>query len=66
MTERLIRYQIILKVKGKHEATVNEGVKQLASDNPNFPKLFRFIMSDNRSESMFIKPINQKSLVNKR
>lgn len=50
LTERLTRYQIILKIKGKHEEAVNEGLKQLTEDNPHFPLLFKSITSDNGSE----------------
>lgn len=50
LTERLTRYEIILKIKGKHEAAVNEGLKQLTEDNPHFPLLFKSITSDNGSE----------------
>lgn len=50
MTERLTRYQIILKIKGKYEEAVNEGLKQLNLDHPHFPQLFKSITSDNGSE----------------
>lgn len=39
MTERLTRYQIVIKIQGKHEAAVNETIRSLSQDNPNFPHL---------------------------
>ncbi len=50
ITERLTRYQIILKIKGKYEEAVNEGLKQLNLDHPHFPQIFKSITSDNGSE----------------
>ncbi len=50
MTERLTRYQIVIKIQGKHEAAVNETIRSLSQDNPNFPHLFKSITSDNGSE----------------
>ncbi len=50
MTERLTRYQIILKIKGKYEEAVNEGAKQLNQSHPHLPQIFKSITSDNGSE----------------
>ena len=50
LTERLTRFQVIIKIKSKQEASVNEALRLLAQDNPNFPKLFKSITSDNGSE----------------
>jgi IS30 family transposase len=50
LTERLTRYQIILKITGKNEAAVKETMEFLYKNNPNFPKLFKSITADNGSE----------------
>jgi len=50
LTERLTRYQIILKINGKNETAVKEAMERLSKGNPNFPKLFKSITSDNGSE----------------
>ena len=50
MTERLTRYTLVIKIQGKHETTVNETIRSLSQNNPNFPKLFKSITSDNGSE----------------
>lgn len=50
MTERLTRYTLVIKIQGKHETVVNETIRSLSQDNPNFPHLFKSITSDNGSE----------------
>jgi transposase, IS30 family len=50
LTERLTRYQIILKIAGKNEAAVKETMERLSIGNPHFPKLFKSITADNGSE----------------
>ena len=50
LTERLTRYQIILKMRGKNEGSVNETMERLSKGNPHFPALFKSITSDNGSE----------------
>lgn len=50
VTERLTRYQIIIKITGKNEAAVKETMEHLSKDNPTFPKLFKSITADNGSE----------------
>jgi len=50
LTERLTRYQIIIKMTGKNEAAVKETMERLSKSNPNFPKLFKSITADNGSE----------------
>jgi len=50
MTERLTRYTLVIKIQGKHETSVNETIRSLSQNNPNFPKLFKSITSDNGSE----------------
>jgi IS30 family transposase len=50
LTERLTRYQIILKITGKNEVAVKETMESLSKNNPNFPKLFKSITADNGSE----------------
>ena len=50
LTERLARYQIVLKISGKTEAAVNEAIKDLTQDNPWFSQLFKSITADNGSE----------------
>jgi len=50
LTERLTRYQIIIKITGKNEAAVKETMESLSKGNPHFPKLFKSITADNGSE----------------
>lgn len=50
ITERLTRYQIVIKLTGKHEAAVKEAMVRLSKENPYFPKLFKSITADNGSE----------------
>ncbi len=50
LTERLTRYQIIIKLTGKNEAAVKETMESLSNGNPHFPMLFKSITADNGSE----------------
>ena len=50
ITERLSRYQIIIKLPGKNEAVVKEALEQISKDNPYFPLIFKSITADNGSE----------------
>jgi len=50
LTERLTRYQLVIKIQGKNEAAVKEMIERLSKSNPNFPKLFKSITADNGSE----------------
>jgi IS30 family transposase len=50
MTKHLTRYTLVIKIQGKHETTVNEMIRSLSQNNPNFPKLFKSITSDNGPE----------------
>jgi IS30 family transposase len=50
ITERLTRYQIVIKLMGKQEAAVKEAIDRLSKENPYFPKLFKSITADNGSE----------------
>lgn len=50
ITERLTRYQIVIKLPSKNEAAVKEALEQLSKDNPYFPLIFKSITADNGSE----------------
>lgn len=50
LTERLTRYQIVLKIPGKTEAAVNEVIKDLTQYNSWFTQLFKSITADKGSE----------------
>ena len=39
-TERLTRYQLVLKIKAKDEASVKEAIQSMAQGNPHFARLF--------------------------
>ena len=50
LTERLTRYQLVLKIKAKDEVSVKEAIQSMAQGNPHFAKLFKTVTCDNGSE----------------
>ena len=50
LTERLTRYQLVLKIKAKDEVSVKEAIQSMAQGNPHFAQLFKTVTCDNGSE----------------
>lgn len=50
LTERLTRFQVIVKIEGKTEEAVSKTIQSMSINNQYFTSLFKSITSDNGSE----------------